>query len=397
MSSNQHTAVILPPTAASFRMIAGLPLIQRLVLSAQRGGFERVMVMGGADPTRVQALLAADDRTRTVEIVSATAPWPVPDGRVALIPSDCVVTAATLRRTRSTPLNGRPLVFGNANGSDRVVVCHAAALPDVAARCLANTSGDVPSADFEPAPHPDDVCVRVSDEASALYAEDRLLAEIRASTAASDGPMARFDRSVSQWISRRLVTTALRPNHITMIGTAVGLLGAWCLSAGHYVGDAIGTLLFVCATVIDGCDGEVARLKFQETRFGHIFDVTTDNVVHVAIFVGLGVGHYHRYPTANHALLVWLLVVGFACAAGAVYWCFLRHPRDREARPHTTPAKIRKYVLDGFEATMNRDFAYLLLLLALVNRLQWFVWGAAFGMYVFAATLLLVHRWGDAD
>ena len=34
-------------------------------------------------------------------------------------------------------------------------------------------------------------------------------------------------------------------------------------------------------------DGEVARLTLTETHFGHLFDIVTDNLVHMAVFVGL--------------------------------------------------------------------------------------------------------------
>src|SRR5262249_57132410 len=124
--------------------------------------------------------------------------------------------------------------------------------------------------------------VGVPGDGSAGAAGSLLLSEIGATPAGSDGPLARLvDRSVSQWISRRLVHTPLRPNHITVIGTAIGLAGAWCLARGAWTFDVLGTFLFLCATVIDGCDGEVARLKFQETPFGKPFDVPTDNLVHL--------------------------------------------------------------------------------------------------------------------
>jgi hypothetical protein len=54
-------------------------------------------------------------------------------------------------------------------------------------------------------------------------------------------------------------------------------------------------------------------------------------------------------------------------------------------------------LLRGFEALMNRDFAYMLVALALIGRLDWFLWGAAFGTYVYAAALVVVYRWRDAD
>jgi hypothetical protein len=38
----------------------------------------------------------------------------------------------------------------------------------------------------------------------------------------------------------------------------------------------------------------------------------------------------------------------------------------------------------------NRDFAYILVVLALVGRLHWFLIGAAFGTILFAATLWLI-------
>ena len=46
--------------------------------------------------------------------------------------------------------------------------------------------------------------------------------------------------------------------------------------------------------------------------------------------------------------------------------------------------------LDKVDRWSGRDFAYLLVILALVNRLEFFAWGAAFGTYVFAAMLIWI-------
>ncbi|MBW2005204.1 MAG: CDP-alcohol phosphatidyltransferase family protein, partial [Deltaproteobacteria bacterium] len=45
---------------------------------------------------------------------------------------------------------------------------------------------------------------------------------------------------------------------------------------GGYSNLVIGTLLAHLSSVIDGCDGEIARLKFQVTEFGGWFDAVLD-------------------------------------------------------------------------------------------------------------------------
>ena len=41
---------------------------------------------------------------------------------------------------------------------------------------------------------------------------------------------------------------------------------------------------------------------------------------------------------------------------------------------------------------MNRDFAYLLLLLAALDRIRWFLWAAAVGTFVYAGLLTWASR-----
>jgi len=245
-----------------------------------------------------------------------------------------------------------------------------------------------------------EVCAQITDERSVETAEQALCARLRADSAGSDGPLAHWiDRRISLRISCWLVRhTGLRPNHITIIGTSVGLLAAALLSVGTYWTSLAGTLLFLCAAIIDGCDGEVARLKFQESSFGQKFDVITDNIVHVAVFIGLAVGLYHQNPGGHYPLLIGILLGGFACDSVVTYFFLVRRPgfADSGGTPTSWKGKIRRAMLRGMEALMNRDFAYLLVALAVVDRLYWFFWGAAFGTYLFAVLLIWVYRWRDA-
>lgn len=380
------TAVVLPPVGASFLLVGGVPLIRRTVLCAQRAGFARVVALSDGDGRRLSRILAADRRTAGVPVLDRAAADAVVGDRVALIPSDCVVSPATFEPIAMAGGRG-PLLFV----SDGELDAHIAVGSRDLLREGTNLSAQ-PRASLGEAP-----LLRVRDAASARAAEDRLVAELRSATADTDGPIARLDRAISIRLSRHLLRTPLRPNHITLIGTAIGLLGAWSLAAGTYAHGLLGTLLFWAAVILDGCDGEVARLKLQDTRFGYLLDVTTDNIVHAAVFVGLGAGVFRASPDGVHRLLPILLFGGFALALVVTWFCLIRHPPVRRLVPRTRRGWMRQRLLRGFEALMNRDFAYLLVLLALLGRLYWFLWAAAFGTYLYCAGLVWVYRWRDAE
>jgi phosphatidylglycerophosphate synthase len=376
----------------SFHPIAGVPLIQRTALSALRVGFDAVVAIAPGDGRALRKLFAGDPRTASIPVVGGALEAAISTERVALIPSDCVVNTATLERVHAAECNGRPVMLRNAHDGAGIVLGPRS--------CLATLDG---SRDAEAAvgaadtlPLDGALCMPVPDRRAAVSAERALLRQLAALTADSDGPIARFDRAISIRLSRYLVRTPLRPNHITTIGTTIGFAGAWALTHGTYGYGVLGTLLFWLAVIIDGCDGEVARLKFQESRFGYLFDVATDNIVHVAIFVGLGIGLYRTQLDGTLPWLVALGVGGFAAAAAATMLTLVRNPQAQTAAPRSRRGKLRQQLLRGFEALMNRDFAYGLLVLALIGHLEWFLWGAAFGTYAYAGALVLVYRWRDA-
>jgi len=396
------TAVILPPTAASFRRVAGVPLLVRTVLSAVRGGFDRVVVVAGGRPERVRALLRTDPRAQAATVVDRV---PVlEEGCAVVVPSDCLVTSATLAHVAAASVDGAPQLFAGTSGAT-LAVCRPAALLGLDLGALTDPGARQVWATLQACggttvPLNGAVCARVSDGQSVLAAEAALCEYLRAESAESDGPLAHWlDRRISLRISRWLVGhTRLRPNQITMIGTTLGFVAAALLGVGTYWSGVLGTLLFLCVTIIDGCDGEVARLTFRESSFGQKLDVITDNIVHVAIFVGLAVGMYRGDPDGPYVTLVAILLGGFACTSVVTYFFLVRRPgfSRSDTPPTSLKGRLRLRLLQGFEAMMNRDFAYLLLVFALFGRLHWFLWGAAFGTYGFALLLIWIYRWRDA-
>jgi phosphatidylglycerophosphate synthase len=210
-------------------------------------------------------------------------------------------------------------------------------------------------------------------------AELRLAKALRHETTSTDGFMARlFDRKISWRISRRLAYGRITPNQVTIGNTVLGLVAATMFAVPGYWLRIVASLLFLISITIDGVDGELARLKMVESEFGGRLDKATDNLVHVAIFIGMAVGCYRASGSVTYLWLVGLLLGGFALCGLSVSHAL-----------RIKGAEAEEWISQVERAT-GRDFAYLLVLLAVIGHLEFFIWGTAFGTYIFASGLWLL-------
>ena len=128
------------------------------------------------------------------------------------------------------------------------------------------------------------------------------------------------DGFVSQWLNRplstrlsaRLVATGITPNQITVISFMISLVGAGLLSVGIFVTGLIGGLLVQAASIIDGCDGEIARLKHLSSPRGAWLDTVLDRYGDMAIALAVT----FAYASAHPGPLPW--IIGFLAAFGFI-------------------------------------------------------------------------------
>ncbi len=129
-----------------------------------------------------------------------------------------------------------------------------------------------------------------------------------------DGFAARFiNRPISRSVSRWLVRFPLLPNQWTLMVTAIPIAGSILLMRGDYLGFACGAVLFQLHSVLDGCDGEIARLKYLESEKGRRLDTICDRLVTLIFVISIGVG-LSRQPGIPDTLR-WLYLLEAAITA----------------------------------------------------------------------------------
>ncbi len=122
-----------------------------------------------------------------------------------------------------------------------------------------------------------------------------------------------LNKRISLPISIYLHRWRITPNQITLVNLLLGLLaGLVAASGGSYWNVCIAGLLFQLVSILDGCDGEVAKLGNKSTRFGAWFDTFGDNLSFVMFITGVAYGLFQKTQAVWIVTLAKLSLVSFA-------------------------------------------------------------------------------------
>ena len=155
--------------------------------------------------------------------------------------------------------------------------------------------------------------VVVVDETTRNDAEWALLRRMNKSF---EGPVDTLINSkLSTRITRVLARTRLTPNHVTIAGIVIGLIACAFVSGGRYWPAAIGGVLIQVHSILDSCDGELARLRFQFSRLGQWLDNLGDDLVDNLFIICAGIGWGGKW--------MWIAIAAATCrwtVAAVTYW-----------------------------------------------------------------------------
>ncbi|AHI67818.1 CDP-alcohol phosphatidyltransferase family protein [Burkholderia thailandensis] len=195
-------------------------------------------------------------------------------------------------------------------------------------------------------------------------------------------------------LARRLVTplvgTPVTPNHLTTLRLAIGLAGAWCLAQPGFGWINAGALLIVLSNFVDHTDGELARISGQSSKLGHFYDLASDALVTVTLFVSMGVG----VVAAGGQMAASPVLLGTVAGAAVALIFFLRMRIESLAGK----AGTKQAFVGGFE---TEDVLYLLPVVTLLDGVEPFLLAASIGAPLFAAWVVIdywriVRRGGGA-
>jgi len=233
-----------------------------------------------------------------------------------------------------------------------------------------------------------------------------------------DGMVCRaIGRPLSSRISKGLVELPVSPNAVTAASLMIGLAGAALVAFGGYWMMVSGAALVFFSWVLDNCDGEIARVKHEGSRWGAWFDIYADFITNIAFIVGMSLGLCCGGGDTSMLYLGAYIVLAQTLYNGVVFrhihrlgvpdeflftWWFDR-PGEKggkdgectEALGHKRePPTQSSFVSKSFSYIKylgRRDFfIFAYLLAAAASILEWALWATALGS-TYSLVLTIVH------
>ena len=143
-------------------------------------------------------------------------------------------------------------------------------------------------------------------------------------TSVYDGVVSRHvNRRLSRPIARILSHTPATPNQVSVLSLAI--------AAGAFVSfvyglPIVGGLLAQACSIVDGVDGDLARLTGSSSRFGGFLDAVIDRYADALILLGVSVWA----ASGSDPTLAWM--AGFAALAGSFAVTYTRARIDEGHR-----------------------------------------------------------------
>jgi 1L-myo-inositol 1-phosphate cytidylyltransferase / CDP-L-myo-inositol myo-inositolphosphotransferase len=221
-----------------------------------------------------------------------------------------------------------------------------------------------------------------------------------------DGFVSRFlNRPISRRITSILLKFPIHPNTWTISIFILPLIASAFLLRGDYVSVAIGAAIFQVFSILDGCDGEIARAKNLESKFGERLDYLCDFAASLLYVLSLGMGLHRSSAGIACAVLIAANELFLRVSKGKMAVASPASHESFYARHHTMIGHSGlinlgdRFVWWLFQLT-KRDMAMLVfLMLALLNLADWILnlWTIVAGVSVVLSAIAAIRSGNGSE
>ena len=162
---------------------------------------------------------------------------------------------------------------------------------------------------------------------------------LQANGKSQDGLASRFlNRPLSRLVTRGLLKTPVTPSAWSTLIFVLPLCAAFAFLRGTYISFIVGCGIFQLYSILDGCDGEIARAKYLQSEFGRRQDSFLDLVGNLLLALTLGLGlarHAEMAGSANGWIYFaeGIAAVGFIVLSEGIV--FVRRARSDGMQPES--------------------------------------------------------------
>lgn len=188
-----------------------------------------------------------------------------------------------------------------------------------------------------------------------------------------------WDAQLAYWLVRPLKNSWVNPNHLTTVRLVTGLAAAVAIAVGDAIWANIGAWLFALSNFLDHTDGELARLSGKSSKWGHQYDLASDAIIHILLFVGIG------YGLRESEFGWWALLMGIVSGVSVACIFHLRNQMEQRLGKDAN----RQPNFAGFDI---EDVLYLFPIVTLLHGLEPLLIAATIGAPTFALWVIWQFR-----
>lgn len=178
-------------------------------------------------------------------------------------------------------------------------------------------------------------------------------------TKESDGYISKYiNRKISAKITKKIIKyDFITPNIMTFFSFLIGIISSLFFLMGNPV---VGGVLSQVCSIVDGCDGEIARLKNLRSPFGQVLDSVLDRYADILIVMGI----LFAYGIEKLSIILFF----FACS-GSILFSYVYHLTKIRFRIGGRDTRLFSIMVFSLLSILSTKFLlYLLLFLALLTH-----------------------------